>query len=62
MLMKPLLILFLFCIQFTYAQQKVQLTKKVSLSVNANIETYFFAEKLAVERIDYLVFDNIGWY
>jgi hypothetical protein len=61
MLMKPLLILFLFCIQFTYAQQKVQLTKKVSLSVNANIETYFFAEKLAVERIDYFVFDHKGW-
>lgn len=59
--MNKLLIPFLFCVQFTYAQHKEQLTKKVSLSVNTNIETYFFAEKLAVERIDYFVFDHKGW-
>lgn len=42
----------------TFSQLKENLSRKVTLSVNANIETYFFAEKLAVEHIDNYVFSN----
>ena len=40
------------------AQLSEKLSKKVILSVNTNIETYFFAEKLAVEHIGNYVFSN----
>lgn len=40
----------------SFAQETMQLSKKVSLSWNRNIETYFIAEKLAVQHIDYIVF------
>jgi len=40
------------------AQFNEKLSKNISLSVNENIETYFFAEKLAVEHIGYYVFSN----
>lgn len=40
------------------AQLSEKLSKKVTLSVNTNIETYFFAEKLAVEHIGSYVFSN----
>ncbi|PWS28706.1 hypothetical protein DHW03_02340 [Pedobacter yonginense] len=42
------------------AQYKVQLTNKATIGVSTNIETYFFAEKLAVETIDNYVFDIKG--
>jgi len=49
-------ILFLSC--YAEAQYKLQLSPKASLGTNTNIETYFFAEKLAVEKINYVVFDH----
>ena len=42
------------------AQYRIDLSSKVSIEVNANLETYFFAEKLAVEKIDNFVFDHSG--
>ena len=42
------------------AQYRNDLSSKVSLQVNANLETYFFAERLAVEKIDNFVFDHAG--
>jgi hypothetical protein len=41
-----------------YSQFTERISKKVTLSVNTNIETYFFAEKLAVEHIGNYVFSN----
>lgn len=41
-----------------HAQYEKQLSKNISLSINENFETYFFAEKLAVEHIGYYVFSN----
>ncbi|WP_281233199.1 DUF4932 domain-containing protein [Flavobacterium gelatinilyticum] len=40
------------------AQFQENLSKNITLSINENIETYFFAEKLAVEHIGYYVFSN----
>ncbi|AZA84342.1 hypothetical protein C1637_05740 [Chryseobacterium lactis] len=40
------------------AQYIQKLSPKVQVGVNKNIETYFFAEKLAVEHIGYYVFDH----
>ncbi|MGU3376549.1 DUF4932 domain-containing protein [Chryseobacterium sp. M5A1_1a] len=40
------------------AQYMQKLSPKVQVGVNRNIETYFFAEKLAVEHIGNYVFDN----
>ncbi|MDQ0065231.1 DUF4932 domain-containing protein [Chryseobacterium lathyri] len=40
------------------AQYTQRLSPKVQVGVNTNIETYFFAEKLAVEHIGNYVFDN----
>jgi hypothetical protein len=45
---------------FAKAQYKEQLSDKVSVLTSRNVETYFFAEKLAVERIGYYVFDRKG--
>lgn len=42
------------------AQYGMSLSKTISINVNENIETYFFAEKLAVEHIDYYVFSHKG--
>lgn len=42
------------------AQYFQQLSPKVSVGTNTNIETYFFAEKLAVEHIGNYVFDIKG--
>jgi hypothetical protein len=52
---------FLLIFQHSNAQYKDQLSSKVSVAINPNLETYFFAEKLAVERIDNFVFDHKGW-
>jgi hypothetical protein len=52
---------FLLIFQYSNAQNKDQLSSKVSVAVNTNLETYFFAEKLAVERIDNFVFDHKDW-
>src|SRR5690349_5595356 len=41
-----------------YAQLTERISEKVTLSVNTNIETYFIAEKLAVEHIGNYVFSN----
>jgi len=40
------------------AQSEYQLTGKVSLGYSPNIETYFIAEKLAVQHINTFVFDQ----
>jgi len=42
------------------AQHTVQLSPTVFLGVSTNIETYFFVEKLAVEKIGNFVFDIKG--
>jgi len=45
---------------YAKAQLKIQLSPNVSVGVSRNLETYFFVEKLAVERIDNYVFDIKG--
>ncbi|MBC9932889.1 DUF4932 domain-containing protein [Chitinophaga qingshengii] len=40
----------------SFAQETMQLSKKVTLSWNRNIETYFIVEKLAVQHIGHIVF------
>ncbi|WP_158557071.1 DUF4932 domain-containing protein [Mucilaginibacter conchicola] len=50
----------LFFAQQSVAQYKDQLSAKVSVAINANLETYFFAERLAVEHINNIVFDQKG--
>ncbi|WP_129715153.1 DUF4932 domain-containing protein [Pedobacter sp. SYP-B3415] len=53
------ILLILTGLSFTAASQiKRQLTKKVTIAVNTNIETYFIAEKLAIEHIGHYVFSN----
>lgn len=42
------------------AQYQQQLSQKVSVGTNTNVETYFFAEKLAVEHIGNYVYNNRG--
>jgi hypothetical protein len=42
------------------AQYRQQLSQKVAVGTSTNIETYFFAEKLAVEHIGNYVFDTKG--
>jgi hypothetical protein len=49
-------LLFSACI--AHAQITERISKKVTLAVNTNIETYFIAEKLAVEHIGNYVFSN----
>ena len=57
--MKKLLTLTLIVCSITvYSQFTQRISKKVTLSVNTNIETYFIAEKLAVEHIGNYVFSN----
>lgn len=57
--MKYLYILFCLLLStLTQAQITEVISKKVTLSVNSNIETYFIAEKLAVEHIGNYVFSN----
>jgi hypothetical protein len=58
---KITLFLLLLNAQYAFAQYKDQLSPKVSVAINANLETYFFAEKLAVEHINDFVFDHKGW-
>ena len=58
---KITLLILLLCAQYSFAQYKDQLSPKVSVAINANLETYFFAEKLAVEHINDFVFDHQGW-
>jgi hypothetical protein len=58
---KITLLILLLCAQYSFAQYKDQLSTKVSVAINANLETYFFAEKLAVEHINDFVFDHQGW-
>ena len=48
----------LFSTVIAHAQITERISKKVTLSVNTNIETYFIAEKLAVEHIGNYVFSN----
>ncbi|MFD0749182.1 DUF4932 domain-containing protein [Mucilaginibacter calamicampi] len=55
------LIILLWSAQHSFAQHTVQLSKKVSVAINTNLETYFFAEKLAVEHMNDFVFDHKGW-
>lgn len=56
---KRILALYVFVISFgAKAQFTEQLSKNISLSINENIETYYFAEKLAVAHIGYYVFSN----
>jgi len=45
------------CALNVFSQYKVRLNSNASIGINANIETYFFAEKLAVEHIGDYVFD-----
>lgn len=52
----PLLLVWTMIVMPSFAQETMQLSKKVSLSWNRNIETYFIAEKLAVQHIGYIVF------
>jgi hypothetical protein len=40
------------------AQETMQLSKKVSLCRNRNIENYFTAEKLAVQHIGHIMFHH----
>jgi hypothetical protein len=40
----------------TCAQYQLRLSEKVTLGYHPNIETYFIAEQLAVQHIDYMVF------
>lgn len=40
------------------AQWKVRQGTKVEIGVNINLETYFIAERLAIEHIEHFVFDN----
>jgi len=42
------------------AQHKVKLAEHAFVGVHPNLETYFFVEKLAVERINHYVFDIKG--
>ncbi|QCR24536.1 DUF4932 domain-containing protein [Pontibacter sp. SGAir0037] len=55
----PLFILFIFS-HNVHAQYRKELSPKVSLIISSNIETYFFVEKLAVERIGNYVFNIKG--
>ncbi|NML39859.1 DUF4932 domain-containing protein [Chitinophaga sp. G-6-1-13] len=52
----PLLLVLTMMVMPSFAQETMPLSKKVSLSWNRNIETYFIAEKLAVQHIGYIVF------
>lgn len=58
---KIIVLLLLFTVKYSYSQSKDQLSSKVSVAYNTNLETYFFAEKLAVEHINDYVFDHRGW-
>lgn len=56
---KSILLFIVFALPFSgKAQYKEMLSKNISLSINENMETYFFAEKLAVEHIGYYVFSS----
>ncbi|RCH56508.1 hypothetical protein DJ568_01220 [Mucilaginibacter hurinus] len=46
------------CPLLSAGQLSEKISDKVSIGVNKNIETYFIAEKLAVEHIDHYVFSN----
>jgi hypothetical protein len=58
---KIALLILLIWTQYSFAQYKHQLSPKISVAINSNLETYFFAEKLAVEHINDFVFDHKGW-
>ncbi|HTH82790.1 MAG TPA: DUF4932 domain-containing protein [Mucilaginibacter sp.] len=58
---KVTLLVLLFSAQYCIAQYKDQLSTKVSVAVNTNLETCFFAEKLAVEHLNHFVIDHKGW-
>jgi Domain of unknown function (DUF4932) len=62
LIMRPFQFLYmlgLFLMPFTlFGQIEKRISKKVTISVNTNIETYFIAEKLAVEHIGNYVFSN----
>ncbi|RFZ81379.1 DUF4932 domain-containing protein [Mucilaginibacter terrenus] len=58
--MKGLLMLMLL-VKCCWAQTNNHLRSKVTVAYNVNLETYFFAEKLAVERINDFVFDHKDW-
>ena len=45
-------------VPYSDAQYRNNLSSKVSIEVNPNLETYFFAEKLAVEKINNFIFDH----
>src|SRR4051812_34861228 len=55
-----LIVICLVLVQDSNAQYRNNLSSKVSIEINTNLETYFFAEKLAVEKISNFVFDNAG--
>lgn len=48
------------CVKAAFAQFSDQLSSKVSVRVSTNLETYFIAERLAVDHIDNFVFDSKG--
>ncbi|NBA84405.1 DUF4932 domain-containing protein [Emticicia sp. CRIBPO] len=52
------ILIFITC--YVKAQYEVRLSSKVTAGTSVNVETYFFAEKLAVERIGHYVFDIKG--
>jgi len=54
------LILFFLLSSAVSAQYKVKLAEHAFVGVHPNLETYFFVEKLAVERINNYVFDIKG--
>src|SRR3954467_11862 len=51
---------YLTSIHYCHAQYKNDLSPQVSIEVNPNLETYFLAERLAVEKIDNFVYDHAG--
>ena len=60
--MKRLSLIILLCsAQYCFAQYNVKLSDKVAVAINTNLETYFFAEKLAVEHMNDFVFDHKDW-
>ncbi|PPL04790.1 DUF4932 domain-containing protein [Parapedobacter indicus] len=61
-----MIILYLVLIGMTIrAQRSITLSKKVTVSCHPNIETYFIAERLAVQQIGFMVFtrqDSLYWH
>jgi hypothetical protein len=54
----PILLLALILTDTIHAQNELPLSKKMTLAYNPNVETYFIAERLAVQHIGYMVFTH----